>query len=319
KRGYTLTNLNDIPVSALIEKGLISDMLALKTNSFTFRDLSGASIKFAATARIVNTKSSLKTLVFTSKEFPSLPYPVGYFNYYTFNSNMISDINDAMNVFKTAGIEELILDLRYNGGGELKAMSALANFIATSSSDGQLLCRTMHNDKYRSLDSDPKSMTYIKRATSSLNLKRIFILTSHGSASASEVLLNGLRPLMSVIQVGTTSYGKPNGMYVIPYPEGNYTSPSYVFLPICFYTVNKNGMGNFENGLVPDHYRPDDLYHDFGMSEDWTKACLTYIVTGKFPALPPTNPSVKSLQSSKRIPLEENKSNYGKLSIKYPF
>lgn len=317
KRGYELTHLNGTPVSALIQNNTINNILAQQTNTFTFKDYSGSSFTFTTSSRTVSTRSSLKTLIFTPAEFPGLPYNVGYFNYYTFNNNMLSDILNAVNQFKTANVRELILDLRYNGGGDGDALEYLANLIAPEAAQGQTIGKRKHNSKYSAYDVNTATMTIVNRNSNSLNLNRIIILTSSATASASEVLLNGFRPIMNILQIGRTTYGKPTGMYVIPYPESNYTNPTYVLLPICFYTVNKNGYGAYENGISPDHSRPDDLYHDFGVNEDWIKASLTYIATGTFTPYPPLTPKANYPANAIKFNNPENSANYGKLIYKF--
>ena len=109
------------------------------------------------------------------------------------------------------------------------------------------------------------------------------------------MVMNGLKPYMKdkLYRVGQQTYGKPNGMYVLMYPgnssdykrydNGDYSGLRFVFLPICFY--NTNSLGEFipDDGFVPDNEQPDDVYHDFGPEEACIKACLTHIVTGRFP------------------------------------
>ncbi len=318
KRGYELTQINGIAVMSLVSNNTFNSVFAQKTNTFTFKDYEQKSFSFTATAREVSTRSFLKTQVITPQDFPGLPYNVGYYNYLSFKATMLSDINNAMATLKAANIKELILDLRYNGGGDGKATSLLANYLAPVSANNKLLARREHNDKYRSWDSDAQTQTVIERLSGSLDLNRLIILTSKSSASASEVLLNGLKPLMTVVHIGTTTYGKPNGMYVLPYPEGNYDSPTYVFLPICFFSVNSTGYGHYVDGIVPDHYRPDDLYHDFGLQEDWVKASLQYIATGTFPALPPKPVGVMAAGGNNKIDLPEEGERYGVYRVNTP-
>lgn len=318
KRGYELTHINGTPVMTLVNNNTFNTVFAQKSNSFTFKDFDKKSYTFTATAREVSTRSYLKTQVITPQDFPGLPYNVGYYNYLSFKATMLSDINNAMSTLKAANVKELILDLRYNGGGDGKATSLLANYLAPLTANNKLLARREHNDKYRSWDSDAKTQTVIERLSGSLDLNRIIILTSKSSASASEVLLNGLKPLMTVVHVGTTTYGKPNGMYVLPYPEGNYDSPTYVFLPICFFSVNSTGYGHYVDGIVPDHYRPDDLYHDFGLQEDWVKASLQFIATGTFPALPPKPVGVMTAGGNNKIDLPEESERYGVYRVNTP-
>ena len=317
KRGYRLTHLNDVPVNTLIANGSFNSTYNNKTNTFTFSDYNGVPFTFTATAREVSTRSALKSMVITPDDYKGLPHNVGYFHYLSFKAGMLDDIEYAMALFKAAGVKELILDLRYNGGGDSRATALLANYLAPASAEGKVIAKREHNDRYSSNDNDPSSQTIVKRVPGALDLERLFILTTKGSASASEVVLNGLKPLMNVIHVGTTTYGKPNGMYVLPYPEGDYDSPDYVFLPICFFTVNSTGYGHYVNGIVPDHTRYDDLYHDFGLEDDWVDAIMKYITTNSFPALP-MKPTTALYQSHTRLSLPEDSNNYGvyKVEIK---
>ncbi len=311
KRGYQLSHLNGIPVNTLIANGTFNNVYNQKTNQFTFVNNSGENINFTASARQINTRSSLVTRIFTSEDYPGLPYNVGYFHYLTFRATMLDDINMAMAQFKAAGVEELILDLRYNGGGDGRATTLLANYLAPESANKAILAKREHNDRYRSWDSEASTQTVIERMNGSLNLKRLFIITGRGTASASEVILNGLSPLMNVVHIGNTTYGKPNGMYVLPYPEGNYDAPQYVFLPVCFFTVNSAGYGHYVDGIVPQHYRPDDLYNDFGVKEDLIKSALQYITTGSFPALPSRQQTYFTGTPGKKIALPEDSPGYG--------
>lgn len=317
KRGYELTHLSGTSVSTLIQNGTINSALARESNTFTFKDYSGKSFSFSASAREVSTRSVLKSMVITPSDYPGLQNNVGYINYYTFNQNMTSDIDNAIDLFRSANIKELILDLRYNGGGDGDALEYLADLISPEQANGQVLGKRKHNDRYSQYDNNASTMTVISRKSNALSLNRIFILTSGATASASEVLINGLDPIMNIIQLGKRTYGKPNGMYVIPYPANNYTSPKYVLLPICFYTVNKNGFGDYESGINPDHTRPDDLYHDFGPQEDWISSCLSYIVNGTFPALPSVTFQTKSGSANGVIQRDEEKPGYGKLIYKF--
>lgn len=308
KRGWTLTHIGGQAVMQLVSAGTFDTEYNRSPNSFTFRDTEGKVHNFDITSRTISTRSSLGYNIFTRDDFEGLTSPVGYFNYLTFNKNMLSDIDNAMAEFKTHGVTDIIIDLRYNGGGDVSAMDYLANYLAPQSADNSVLAKRKHNNKLSQLDEN--SMSIISRdPEKALDLKRIFFIIGGGTASASEVLINGLDPMMDVVTVGRVSYGKFNGMYVIPFPANNYTSPEYVFLPVSFFTVNKNGQGAYTEGLTPDNSRPDDLYHDFGVEEDNIRACLTYIATGSYPSLPATA-STKAAKGY-RIETEVDKPGYG--------
>lgn len=316
-RGWTLTHLGGVAVNDLVKNNKFNEALSRPTVDFTFLDLKNKSVAFTASQREISTRSVLVEQVYTAAEFPGLPHSVAYMNYTTFNANMLSDIDNAMARFKAAGVKDMILDLRYNGGGDSRASELLCNYLAPASADGKLVAKREHNKKYSSWNDDPQTSTFIKRKAESLDLDRLFVIATDGSASASEVVINGLRPLMNVTLVGTKTYGKPNGMYVLTYPVDNYTTPEFVFLPICFYSVNSQGVGNYEDGLTPDQLRADDLYHDFGQDEDLIKSCLTKIATGTFPALPPKMALTKGAPRV-RISTEVDQPGYGRMTVRMP-
>ncbi|MFA7034353.1 MAG: S41 family peptidase [Bacteroidales bacterium] len=327
-RGWTLTHINGVEVMTLIRNKTYSSEYAKSPQTFTFLDLNGLPKTFTATAATsLSTRSFLEAKVFYPVDFNGLTEPVGYFNYRTFRGTMLDDIRESMAIFKAAGVKKLILDLRYNGGGDSNASQLLVNFLAPASADGEVYVTRMHNDILAS-----NNQTYtISRDGNALDLDALYFIMGHGSASASEMVYNGLKPLMTTKCVGDTTYGKPNGMYVLMYPgsntdysnynKGDYSALKYVFLPICFYNKNKLGESIPDDGFIPDNYRADDMYHDFGVTEDNIKACLTHIATGSFPTLPSkvaTSSSSTSRRSGSKINLaeEEVSEHYGSDLVK---
>ncbi len=336
-RGWTLTHIAGKPTMELIRQGTFSDMYSMATQTFTFNDTEGKPHTFTATAsQSLSTRSSLMTKIFTSEDFPGLTEPVGYFLYLSFKANFLSDISEAMETFRAAGVKTVILDLRYNGGGDSRASQLMVDYLAPEMQTGKIYVKRVHNDLLAELDEeevirpesgvpDPVSQQNLK--VTSIGAEHVYVITGEGTASASEMITNGLRPMMDVKMVGDTTYGKPNGMYVLMYPGSNedykrynandYSLLQWVFLPICFY--NMNGINQFipDNGFIPDNYRPDDLYHDFGPQEDNIKACLTHIVTGQFPELPPKHGYLTRSSSRKKIDLTEETLNpaYGLYTV----
>ena len=343
RRGWTIAYINGKSKDELVNSGQFSEVFynppVTKPQTFVFIDLNGAAREMEITAApTLNIRPGLVTRIFDAGQWPGLTEKVGYFHYLAFQAGrdakgkaMIDDIKESMRTFREAGVRKLILDLRYNGGGDSRASDTLINYLAPSSSIGQVYVKRTHNSNLRKYDK-AYTVTRIKDENGrdlSLDLDRLYVITGQGTASASEMLLNGLNAIMNVEQVGDTTYGKPNGMYVLLYPDdrryqneydnGDYTHLEYAFLPICFY--NSNGAGQFipDDGLKPvAGLRPDDLYHDFGPEEDNIAACLYHIVNGRYPALPPirggsSSLSTKSPSQSRnaRLPEEERDGNYG--------
>ena len=330
-RGWTLTHVAGTPVMNLIIDGIFNSTYYVSPQTFTFTDLEGKSHTFqnVSAAKTLNTRPALKTEIFTAEDFPGLDSPVGYFLYMGFESStdaqgkpMLDDISEPVAKFKAAGCKNIILDLRYNSGGSVDASDSLVNLLASSSANGKVYTQRKHNDI---LAKDYDQSTIVRRSANSLDLDNLYIITGEGTASASEMVLNGLKPLMSVHHVGDTTYGKPNGMYVLMYPgsnadydnyeRGDFSKLEYVFLPICFY--NKNGLGQDipDTGIVPDNYIADDLYHDFGVSEKNIKACLYHIVNGSYPE---SERAVRTKSAGGRkiaLAEEDTDPKYGKMTV----
>ena len=326
-RGWTLTAIGGTATMELIRAGKFNSEYNKSPQQFTFTDTEGNSHTFTATAATtLSTRSVLLTKIFTSEDFEGLTSPVGYMHYLKFNANMLTDIDNAMQSFREAGVKHLILDLRYNGGGDGRASQHLVDYVAPKSAIGETYVIRKHNDLLASQDQYSK----VQGIAGSLELDALYFITGKGSASASEMVLNGLEPLMDVRHVGDTTYGKPNGMYVLMYPgenadytrynKGDYSKLKWVFLPICFYNQNKDFRDIPDEGIAPANYRPDDLYHDFDTSEDNIKACLTHIVSGTYPPLPdkPTKAMTKTsgLRPVKiALTQEEKDPKYGSYTI----
>lgn len=342
-RGAVLTHINGQNVEDLPESPFTNEKLKIYQDNyfkspqkFTFRLVNGRDTTFTATMLPeLHTRTSLITRIFQPGEFPGLNVPVGYFHFMAFKANFLNDIAESMTYFHDQGVRNLIVDLRYNGGGDSRASDTLMTYLAPKSAVGKPYVIRKHNSYLGTLDDSFKdeNNTYsIGANAASLDLDRIYFITGPGTASASEMVINGLRPYMGdkLKMVGDTTYGKPNGMYVLMYPgsnsdyeaynRGNYTKLQWVFLPIAFFNQNSRGESIPWDGFVPDNYRPDDLYHDFGVEESDIKACLNHLVSGSWPALPSaTRQSVSTKSGAKpryRIDMEEDKAGYGRYTVR---
>lgn len=292
-RGWTLTHLDSVPVMQYVASGKFEKALYKNNQLFTFKDTEGNSHTFRSSpSKSLFTRSSLRTQVFQPGDYPGLTEPVGYFLYMSFKAGFLSDIDSAFAVFKDAGVRKVILDLRYNGGGDGRASDLLVSYLAPDSADRKVYRKTIHNRLLTQLN----SADTIHRQPNSLNLDDLYVICGEGSASASEVTVNGLSPYLNVHLVGDTTYGKPNGMYVLMYPgedadyeryeAGDFSKLKLVYLPIAFFSKNSEDESIPYNGFIPDNYRPDDLRHDFGVTEDNIRACLEHIVSGSYPEIP---------------------------------
>ncbi len=343
KRGWMIKKAGGIFLPLISESSatafnrLFNEPPTNEPRDFTFIDTDGNTVERSITASVsLTTRPCLKKTIFTAEDYPGLTEPVGYYNYLSFKADddsngksMLDDISEPMAYFKEHNVKTLIVDLRYNGGGDSRASDLLVSYLAPLSADGEVYVRRTHNDKLSKEDSEQT----IECAEDSPLFESLYFITGRGSASASEMTLNGLKPLANVHHVGQVTYGKPNGMYVFYYPndsrsrneysKGNFKNLKYVFLPICFYNANGEGTLIPDTGIVPDNERPDDLTHDFGAEEDNIAACLYHIVNGTYPDLPPkkSRSAVKDDQSGIILLLkpEEKDPYYGSYIVKPDF
>ena len=172
------------------------------------------------------------------------------------------------------GIDELVLDLRANSGGSLGLARVIASVIGGRRLDGRTFLRLVHNERYRDRDED---VAFRAPKAVALSLPRLFVITSEDTCSASEALINGLAPHMTVVTVGATTCGKPVGMTVVEYGERAYSV-------ITFRVLNARGEGEYFTGLRPTCAAADDYTHDLGdPAEASLKAALHYIRNGRCP------------------------------------
>lgn len=197
---------------------------------------------------------------------------VGYLVYNQFSASFNDELNAAFSDFKSAGVDELVLDLRFNGGGSVLTSSYLASMIYANARTGLFVDLkynakhsdqndgyTFENELWRyNTDGSSNGQERINRLSS---VNRLYILTSNSTASASELIINGLRPYMASVKlIGLTTYGKNVGSITLyDSPKTDYTSetranPAHKFAmqPIVFQSFNKNGESDYTQGFKPE-------------------------------------------------------------------
>jgi hypothetical protein len=184
----------------------------------------------------------------------------GLVGYIQFNDHLRiaeQQLIDAFTTLRAQNVTDLVLDLRYNGGGLLYLASEVAYMIAGPAlTAGQEFERLQFNDKHRSIDpvtGNPLTpMPFFGGSSTgqplpSLNLQRVFVLTGSMTCSASESIINGLRGVnVQVIQIGSTTCGKPYGFY----PQDNCGT---TYFAIQFQGVNDAGFGSYGDGFAPQN------------------------------------------------------------------
>jgi hypothetical protein len=299
ERGFELQKLNGANIMDLISNGTIYKELDKETGRFVFADREGKVLsEKTISAAVMNINPILREEMYLING-----KKVGYIIYNTFIVASKEAISAALQKMKD--VDEFILDLRYNGGGSVDVAEAICEHLVPQSvgTDSIVFSKFVFSDLTKQRAKWKDEEVKIKRNQLAMNLERLFVITTGGTASASEELINNLRPYINVITVGAPTHGKPVGMGVWLYPdysekemEGGAT-PDWAFAPITFLSGDKNGKGDYFAGIKADYSVKDDLYHLFGVDPETLKgeACLQsileYIKTERFPA----SVSVKSV------------------------
>ena len=195
---------------------------------------------------------------------------VGYLFFRNFVRPSVAALDEAFAALRAAGVSELVLDLRYNGGGLVDVAVHLASLIAGPTVRDQVFAESRHNDRNLRLDTTHR----FTNPPQALRLDRLVVIATQASASASELVVNGLRPFMPVVIVGDRTYGKPVGQYALPFCDK-------VFAPVSFAMVNAAGRGDYFGGLAADCVAADDVEHDLGSADESSLAeALRFIRSG---------------------------------------
>ena len=191
---------------------------------------------------------------------------VGYIAYIQFLSSFDDSLRNVFGRFKSGGVNELVIDLRYNGGGYVVSSDLLTSLIVKDlpSKVGTVMSKKVYNNAYTAVlrkeaNSDQYFLTNFKAESANLGkLNRVFILTSPGTASASELVINNLKPFMDVILIGEHTFGKNVGSFTITDSKKRW---SFGLQPITFKTVNARDESNYGtvNGFLPDYLVKDNV------------------------------------------------------------
>jgi len=259
-------------------------------------------------------------------------HKIGYmvFNSFTSLATATSGLTAAFGAFSSANVTDLVVDLRYNGGGYVSTAEYIDNVIAPQSANGKLMYNTYYTDNlvnhtapllkhqvrqdangkdYTLADVDysvdANKVLFSKSGVPSLNaLTRVFFIVTGSTASASELTINNLRPIMDVKLIGSTTYGKPVGFFDID------INKYQLFIPE-FSTKNSAGQGDYYAGLTPGTDIPgvvddDDVTKDFGdPTETLLAHAINYVKSGTFSLSRQvqslSKPDMLSIQEANRV------------------
>ena len=192
---------------------------------------------------------------------------IGYLSYSKFELDQENEVLNVFTQFKASKVEELILDFRYNPGGAVSTAVKMAGIIAPKKLHNKVFMYKEWNDKMTAQYKNEgllemRTVEYLNtEVENNLDLKRVYILTSQNTASASELIINGLKPYMNVICIGNRTHGKYVGSITIT--DGD-NKQAWAVQPIVFKSLNVDGETDYINGLKPTIEIMDDYKYNLG-------------------------------------------------------
>ncbi len=199
---------------------------------------------------------------------------VGYIEFAQFISTADPKLDVVFGQFSAAGITDVIIDMRFNGGGLVNTAELLGDYLGGFVAENLVFSKTRFNAD-RAGNNTQKD--FINFDLKSLGLSRLIIIASQGTASASELVTNSMEPHVEVTIVGDRTFGKPVGQVGVEFC-------SKVLRPTAFQTLNANDFGDYFGGLPADCVVADDLEIAVGADNDPNvEASLTYLQTGACP------------------------------------
>jgi len=258
KRGWEITQINGKPIADYkTSSGGYDFKLGAPdpgiSNSFTFKLPDGT------TTTRTNIKAEYQSnSVLEQKVFEVGGKKVGYWAYQSFKATAglsptrSAEVTSSMEFFQSQGIQDLIIDLRYNGGGSVAVAEQISNYLIQNSNSGKL----MYTNK---LNASKTSQNTIRNFSKigSIVLPRVIFITSRGSASASELVINNLEPYMEVVLIGDNTFGKPVGSFPLSQFSRVLKDNDVEVVPITFATANSAGKADYFDGF-PARFKVGD-------------------------------------------------------------
>jgi C-terminal processing protease CtpA/Prc len=268
KRGDIFSTVNGTPLTTSNANALLS-ATTYTINKATYNDNGTPepdddSILSGNESITLNKLEYTENPIYKTEIFNVAGNNVGYLMYNGFTSNYDTQLNDVFANFKSNNVQDLILDLRYNPGGNVNTAILLSSMM-TGQFNGDIFSTEQWNSEFQDAynSSDPELL--INRFTdnddgaplNSLNLNKVYIIATDASASASELVINSLDPYIDVIHIGDFTVGKYQASTTL-YDSNNFgrnganPNHTYAIQPLIFKSVNKVGKTDYDNGLTPD-------------------------------------------------------------------
>lgn len=273
-RGDEIVSIDGVSAAELIADGSFSVLTAGET---------GETITM-----VLRRDGATRSVTLTATEYALTPVPattvltttggrkLGYVAVKDMISQVTTPLGQAFASFASAGVDEVVLDLRYNGGGLVSVGATVASYVTGAAKSGQAYARLLYNDRHQ----DENQTFAFQNPSAAAGVSRVFVLVGPRTCSASEQVINGLRGVgVEVVAIGDTTCGKPVGF--LPEDDGCGTTYSVV----NFESVNARNEGRYFDGFVPTCTVAEDFTRTLGSAgEPLLAAAATYADSGACPA-----------------------------------
>lgn len=260
KRGDCFASVNDVPLNTSTI-GEAERLLRLGTGIRLGMGAISANGWEPATTIQINTSRFVEQPVYVTKTLEGNGKKAAYIFYNQFAGSYDYRILDAIASFKGQGINDLILDLRYNLGGDVSSAAKIAASLSNCKADDVFVIYQANKNGGRRTSSFQQTMNetgygpqnFGELVQYRVGFKRVIMLTTAATASASELLANALKPYMEVILIGDRTMGKDMSSFAI---EDQQTPKkiNLVLHPLVFKLYNAKGQGDYSEGLQPDYW-----------------------------------------------------------------
>lgn len=256
ERGMIIKKINGQPISASNAQQLTESISSKTVIDLTVGNWQNGSVINEKNVTVYYGYSQEQPLV--SKIFEQNGKKTGYLYIYDFPDGMTPALNQKFTEFKASGIQEFVLDLRYNYGGSVSSAAALCAMIPPGiSGDSQFI--TYKGNKNggqvnrtfsQQIAYDPGALSFDVLHAHSLGLHKVYVLTSKSTASAAEIVINNLKPYMEIIQIGEPTLGKDMAGFSIE-DKRQPKKITWQIHPVIYKVFNANGEGGYVNGINP--------------------------------------------------------------------
>jgi hypothetical protein len=278
-RGQQILMLNGRAIAEIQANEGIDALFSMPTLEFTVRRQDASEFDISVSQAIVRIDPLPQYRVIDRPDGTA----VGYLELVTFISTADSAFYDVFRTFQQAGVTDVVLDLRYNGGGLLSTTELLGDYLGGGVPDNTVFSRTLFNSN----NSGSNRTTFFGRFAESLNLSRLVVIATERTASASELITNSMEPHVEVAIVGSNTRGKPVGQLGIEFCEK-------ILRPTAFETVNSINQGRYFDGLAADCPAVDDLSVAIGDDADPNLVtALSLLETGACPLQLSASPALR--------------------------